>query len=203
MTVSSGSQASGRPPPFRPRLPWRGPLRFAFSAWFGFCPFDGGRLELSGVFGGSASLASNSAMRRSAASSRCHSARISASFSAWLSWLRSGSAGTHSLNRRRRDRVNHHLAANRLSSRHTQVCEIKPGMSSYTWTAIFECPAGSSFHAHIHTGPGEYLLYKGKMEVRGGGRRGRHYRDCPDHMGSSRLAHGMTGHCLLRTAPST
>lgn len=37
-----------------------------------------------------------------------------------------------------------------------------------TWSAIFECPAGSSFHAHIHTGPGEYLLYKGKMEVRGG-----------------------------------
>src|SRR4051795_7539998 len=37
-----------------------------------------------------------------------------------------------------------------------------------TWTAIFECPAGSSFNAHIHTGPGEYFLYKGKMEVRGG-----------------------------------
>jgi acetylacetone-cleaving enzyme len=37
-----------------------------------------------------------------------------------------------------------------------------------TWTAIFECPAGSSFHPHVHTGPGEYLLYKGRMEVRGG-----------------------------------
>jgi len=37
-----------------------------------------------------------------------------------------------------------------------------------TWTAVFECPQGSSFNAHIHTGPGEYFLYKGKMEVRGG-----------------------------------
>lgn len=37
-----------------------------------------------------------------------------------------------------------------------------------TWTAVFECPAGSSFNAHFHTGPGEYFLYKGKMEVRGG-----------------------------------
>lgn len=37
-----------------------------------------------------------------------------------------------------------------------------------TWTAIFNCPAGSSFAAHFHTGPGEYLLYKGRMDVRGG-----------------------------------
>lgn len=36
------------------------------------------------------------------------------------------------------------------------------------WTAIFDCPAGSSFASHIHVGPGEYLLTKGKMEVRGG-----------------------------------
>lgn len=37
-----------------------------------------------------------------------------------------------------------------------------------TWTAVFECPPGSSFAAHFHTGPGEYLLYKGRMDVRGG-----------------------------------
>ena len=37
-----------------------------------------------------------------------------------------------------------------------------------TWTAVFECPAGSSFNHHSHTGPGHYFLYKGKMEVRGG-----------------------------------
>ncbi len=36
------------------------------------------------------------------------------------------------------------------------------------WTAMFNCPKGSSFARHIHVGPGEYLLTKGKMEVRGG-----------------------------------
>jgi acetylacetone-cleaving enzyme len=41
-----------------------------------------------------------------------------------------------------------------------------------TWTTIFECRAGSSFNAHFHTGPGEYLLYKDKMEVRGGSESG-------------------------------
>ena len=30
------------------------------------------------------------------------------------------------------------------------------------------CPAGSSFAAHIHTGPGEYFLTHGRMDVRGG-----------------------------------
>jgi len=36
------------------------------------------------------------------------------------------------------------------------------------WTAIFDCPAGSSFNRHVHIGPGEYFLTKGYMEVRGG-----------------------------------
>ena len=36
------------------------------------------------------------------------------------------------------------------------------------WAAIFNCPAGSSFNPHFHVGPGEYLLTKGKMDVRGG-----------------------------------
>lgn len=40
------------------------------------------------------------------------------------------------------------------------------------WTAIFDCPEGSSFARHIHVGPGEYLLTKGKMEVRGGDEEG-------------------------------
>ena len=39
---------------------------------------------------------------------------------------------------------------------------------SGNWTAIYDCPAGSSFNAHIHVGPGEYFLTKGRMEVRGG-----------------------------------
>lgn len=37
-----------------------------------------------------------------------------------------------------------------------------------TWTALFDCPEGSSIHSHIHVGPGEYYLTKGRMEVRGG-----------------------------------
>ena len=40
------------------------------------------------------------------------------------------------------------------------------------WTAIFDCPKGSSFASHVHRGPGEYLLTKGKMEVRGGKEKG-------------------------------
>jgi len=37
-----------------------------------------------------------------------------------------------------------------------------------SWTAIFDCPAGSSFAPHTHAGPGEYLLTKGRMDIRGG-----------------------------------
>lgn len=40
------------------------------------------------------------------------------------------------------------------------------------WTAIFDCPAGSSFNPHLHLGPGEYLLTKGRMDVRGGAGQG-------------------------------
>ena len=36
------------------------------------------------------------------------------------------------------------------------------------WTAIFDCPAGTSFAKHVHMGPGEYFLTKGRMNVRGG-----------------------------------
>lgn len=43
---------------------------------------------------------------------------------------------------------------------------------SGNWAGIFRCPKGSSFAAHIHVGPGEYLLTKGKMEVRGGAEHG-------------------------------
>lgn len=39
---------------------------------------------------------------------------------------------------------------------------------SGSWTAIFDCPAGTSFNRHIHMGPGEYFLTKGRMNVRGG-----------------------------------
>lgn len=47
-----------------------------------------------------------------------------------------------------------------------KLLNVSPEMGA--WTAIFDCPAGSSFASHHHIGPGEYLLTKGKMEVRGG-----------------------------------
>jgi hypothetical protein len=47
-----------------------------------------------------------------------------------------------------------------------KLLHVSPEMGA--WTAVFDCPAGSSFNPHFHTGPGEYLLYKGKMEIRGG-----------------------------------
>jgi hypothetical protein len=47
-----------------------------------------------------------------------------------------------------------------------KLLNVSPEMGA--WTAIFECPAGSSFASHVHIGPGEYFLTKGRMEVRGG-----------------------------------
>lgn len=47
-----------------------------------------------------------------------------------------------------------------------KLLNVAPEMGA--WTAIFDCPAGSSFASHVHIGPGEYYLSKGRMEVRGG-----------------------------------
>lgn len=47
-----------------------------------------------------------------------------------------------------------------------KLLNVSPEMGA--WTAIFDCPAGSYFASHVHIGPGEYLLTKGLMEVRGG-----------------------------------
>ena len=47
-----------------------------------------------------------------------------------------------------------------------KLLNVAPEMGA--WTAIFDCPAETSFNPHIHIGPGEYFLTKGKMEVRGG-----------------------------------
>lgn len=47
-----------------------------------------------------------------------------------------------------------------------KLLHVSPEMGA--WTAIFDCPKGSSFASHIHVGPGEYLLTKGRMQVRGG-----------------------------------
>ena len=37
-----------------------------------------------------------------------------------------------------------------------KLLNVSPEMGA--WTAIFDCPAGSSFALHIHMGPGEYFL---------------------------------------------
>lgn len=47
-----------------------------------------------------------------------------------------------------------------------KLLHVSPEVSS--WTAVFDCPKGSSFNAHIHTGPGEYFFTRGRMDVRGG-----------------------------------
>ncbi len=47
-----------------------------------------------------------------------------------------------------------------------KLLNVSPEMGA--WAAIFDCPAGSSFAPHIHMGPGEYFLTKGRMDVRGG-----------------------------------
>jgi hypothetical protein len=47
-----------------------------------------------------------------------------------------------------------------------KLLHVSPEMGA--WTAYFDCPKGTSFNAHIHQGPGEYLLTKGRMDVRGG-----------------------------------
>ena len=51
-----------------------------------------------------------------------------------------------------------------------KLLHVSPEMGA--WTAIFDCPKGSSFNAHVHQGPGEYLLTKGRMDVRGGKEQG-------------------------------
>ena len=47
-----------------------------------------------------------------------------------------------------------------------KLLNVAPELGS--WTAIFDCPKGSSFAPHVHIGPGEYFLTKGRMDVRGG-----------------------------------
>src|SRR3954447_24286257 len=105
VTVSSGVSASRRPPPWRPRLPWRGPVRAGWSSRFGFLPRDGGKLELSAVFGGRSSLASNSTTRTVSACTWARSVWISAAFSACESKDRSGRRSIPSLNQELRGHV--------------------------------------------------------------------------------------------------
>ena len=64
-----------------------------------------------------------------------------------------------------------------------KLLHVQPGHGA--WTAIFDCPKGSSFAPHIHAGPGEYLLTKGRMDVRGG----------KDHGGDTAVAPGYGFEC--------
>lgn len=57
-----------------------------------------------------------------------------------------------------------------------KLLHVSPEMGA--WTAIFDCPAGSSFAPHVHLGPGEYFLTRGKMDVRGGSSAWRRHRNC-------------------------
>ena len=117
-TTRSGSGCSVRPTPGRLLRGSLGP-----AGRSGFCPFDGGSEELSGVLRGrsrAASRASRSALRASSSAIRANAAcncptkgssdRMRASFSATVSLLRSISGGTQSLNRVARDHVNHLFA---------------------------------------------------------------------------------------------
>ncbi len=47
-----------------------------------------------------------------------------------------------------------------------QLLHVSPEAGS--WTAAFRYPKGSSVPSHVHVGPGEYFLMRGKLEVRGG-----------------------------------
>ncbi len=47
-----------------------------------------------------------------------------------------------------------------------KLLNVSPEMGA--WTAYYKCPKGSSFAPHVHIGPGEYYLTKGRMTVRGG-----------------------------------
>jgi hypothetical protein len=40
------------------------------------------------------------------------------------------------------------------------------------WSAIFDCPKGSSIAPHTHFASGQYLLTKGRMDIRGGVEKG-------------------------------
>lgn len=47
-----------------------------------------------------------------------------------------------------------------------KLLNVAPELGS--WAAVFDCPQRSSFAPHVHIGPGEYFLTRGRMEVRGG-----------------------------------
>ena len=107
MMMRSGCSANAR---VTPGQPMRG--FFGRSGRLGFCPFEGGVLELSGVFGGALSRASSAAMRAvnvpiCAAWARTRATRSS------LERARRLSRSTDTVNRTVRDRVEHNFGCRR------------------------------------------------------------------------------------------
>lgn len=49
---------------------------------------------------------------------------------------------------------------------------LRTSQETGTWSVLFRCAADSSFNPHRHLGGGEYLMLKGRMEVRGGVEKG-------------------------------
>ena len=49
---------------------------------------------------------------------------------------------------------------------------LRTSQETGAWTVVFRCAPGSSFAPHRHLGGGEYLMIKGRMEVRGGAEKG-------------------------------
>ncbi len=49
---------------------------------------------------------------------------------------------------------------------------LRTSQETGSWTVLFRCAPGSSFNPHRHLGGGEYLVLKGRMEVRGGAAKG-------------------------------
>ena len=47
-----------------------------------------------------------------------------------------------------------------------RLLHVSPDMGS--WTAVFDCPAGSSFNAHFHTWPGRIFPLQRSNECQGG-----------------------------------
>jgi hypothetical protein len=106
--ILSGCSASARATPG-----WPGRGFFGRSGRFGFWPFDGGRLELSGVLGGPPSRASSAVIRAVSATICACCARIRATKSS-LGRARRVSRFTDTVNRNLRYRVKqNHRAATR------------------------------------------------------------------------------------------
>lgn len=45
---------------------------------------------------------------------------------------------------------------------------LRTSQETGAWTVLFRCAKGASFSPHRHLGGGEYLVLKGRMEIRGG-----------------------------------